>query len=449
MSHSFAHIIRGVGIASAGTAVTAVLNVLTVKVLALTLGPAGTGFYSLIKQLGQVGITVATLNSQSAIVQAIASRPVGEARRQYLGAAAGLVIGAVVLVAAAMMLNADLLAGLIMPTAPDRFALAIRFAVFVVVLGAAATFLAGVLNGYRALKTLAAGQVAAALAGLMLALMMAGSASNDFELMLVLLLAVSQAAALSVYVVWAVKNNALHQLYPRYDVAQDRTALRHFVSISAATLVTGLATAGTMLAVRAMVARSHGLAGAGIFDAAYTISGSYIGLLLGGFGTYYMPALAATPDRAERIVFMRRVLLLVTLIAAPLLIALALLRAPVLSLLYSPEYAAAGEVLRFFIIGDFLKASAWVFAYLAIAFPNMRMLLVCDLSWNLGFILISAVSLKAGLPLAMLGMAHALLYAGYLVAFGVYANRVHGFTASGKLAVLWLFALMAVALSIA
>ena len=161
MSHSFAHIIRGVGVASAGTAVTAVLNVLTIKVLALSLGPAGTGFYSLIKQLGQVGITVATLNSQSAIVQAIASRPAGEARRQYLGAAAGLVIGAVVVVAAAMMLNADLLAGLIMPAAPDRFALAIRFAVFVVVLGAAATFLAGVLNGYRALRTLAAGQVVA------------------------------------------------------------------------------------------------------------------------------------------------------------------------------------------------------------------------------------------------------------------------------------------------
>ena len=241
MSHSFAHIIRGVGVASAGTAVTAVLNLLTVKILALTLGPAGTGFYSLIKQLGQVGITVATLNSQSAIVQVIASQPEGEARAQYLGAAVGLIIGATVVVAVAMTLSADLLARLIMPAAPDRFALAIRFGVFVVVIGAAATFLAGVLNGYRALKTLAVGQAVAALAGLMLALTMAGSASADFELTLVLLLAVSQAAALSVYVVWAVKNNALRQLHPRYGVAQDRAALRHFVSISTATLVTGLA----------------------------------------------------------------------------------------------------------------------------------------------------------------------------------------------------------------
>ena len=258
--------------------------------------------------------------------------------------------------------------------------------------------------------------------------------------------ALSQAAALVVYAVWAIRLGVIKELNP-FLRPIDPAAMRHFISISGTTLLTGLATAGTMLAVRALVARTHGLDGAGLFDAAYTISAGYIGLFLGGFGTYYMPALAAIKNPADRVIFIRRMFLLTVLVSTPLLAVLALLRSPMISALYSSDYAAAAELLRYFVVGDFLKASAWVFAYLAIAFPNMRMLLACDLSWNIGFLLLGAGALTAGYPLSALGIAYALLYSMYLAAVGIYAHRVHGVTLSKSAMFLWLTGFSIVVLS--
>ena len=446
VAHSISQIVKGVGLSSIGSALGALMGMATIKLLAITLGPSGTGFYSLLKQLVQACITVATLNSQSAVVQAIAARQDRDGRARYLGTTVRILSGAIAMMAIAMLAGADQLARQILPSAPEQFALAIRYAVCAVVTGSVATFLAGVINGHRALGVLVLGQVCGALAALAVAGPVATWTASGGEAMLVVLLAASQAIALLVYACWAVRTGVACELNP-FKHAIDFPALRHFFSISGATLLTGLATTATMLAVRALVARTHGLEGAGLFDAAYTISASYIGLLLGGFGTYYMPALAATKDPAERVIFMRRMLLLTVLASSPLLAGLALFRDAIIPMLYSDQYAGAADVLRFFIVGDFLKASAWVFAYLAIAFPNLRMLLVCDLSWNAGFLLFSLAALNAGLPLSALGIAYAVLYAMYLLAVAIYAARAHGFTLPCSGIIVWLTGLSIVVLA--
>lgn len=446
VAYSISHIVRGVGLASIGTGLGALLGMATIKVLAITLGPSGTGFYSLIKQLAQACITAATLNSQSAIVQAIASRHEAHGRARYLGTVARPLMVAIALIVMAMMLGADQLARQIMPAVPEQFSLAIRYSAMVVVAGAAATFLAGIVNGHRAVGVLVLGQVFSGLAALVCVAPVAALTGHHGESAVVLLLAASQTAALLVYLIWAARRGVIGMLNP-FAHATDHATMRHFISISGTTLLTGLATAGTMLAVRALVARTHGLDGAGLFDAAYTISAGYIGLFLGGFGTYYMPALAAIKNPADRVIFIRRMFLLTVLVSTPLLAVLALLRSPMISALYSSDYAAAAELLRYFVVGDFLKASAWVFAYLAIAFPNMRMLLACDLSWNIGFLLLGAGALTAGYPLSALGIAYALLYSIYLAAVGIYAHRVHGVTLSKSAMLLWLTGFSIVVLS--
>ena len=193
-------------------------------------------------------------------------------------------------------------------------------------------------------------------------------------------------------------------------------------------MVAGLATLIGPLIVRTLVQGELGLAAAGQFQAAWSISLTYMGLVLGVMTSDFHPRLAAVIDKkVSAIQLVNEQTDLAVLLCAPLLLLLSGVAPWVIRLLYTPEFAPAVEVLRWQLLGDVLKVMSFPLGFVLLASGASKTFLLAEV---LGMIVFALVT-WLGLPIwgiKATGIAFALMYAIYLPFVWYWAKRLIGFT---------------------
>jgi hypothetical protein len=235
------------------------------------------------------------------------------------------------------------------------------------------------------------------------------------------------------------------------------TAVRHFFSISAVMLATGLAGSAAFLAVRANILRVEGLAGAGEFDAAWGISMNQVSLVLASLQTHYLPALARAASARERSAQITRVLTLAAPASAVVIAVIACVKPFWLTLFYSTQFHAAARCLRWTLAGDYLKVSSWILSIPMLACFNvpagfdaparsgMRVFLLGDLAAAAAFVGCSTALTRIRAPSEAASIAFVLMHALHLAIGAVYVRLQHGFRWGPLLSVVWLAGLAVVA----
>lgn len=119
--------------------------------------------------------------------------------------------------------------------------------------------------------------------------------------------------------------------------------------------------------IRALIVRQEGLEGAGLYQAAISISGNNVGLILSALAADFFPrlsALSADRERAQELVNQQvRVMLL---LGGPLLIGLVAAAPLALHVLYSSKFVAASSLLQFQAAGDAVKLITWALGYVLV-----------------------------------------------------------------------------------
>src|SRR5206468_11568354 len=118
-------------------------------------------------------------------------------------------------------------------------------------------------------------------------------------------------------------------------------------------MLAGLAATASQLVVRTLVQQELGTDALGYFEAAWVISMTYIGFVLGAMGTDYYPRLTAViqdHEAVNRLVNQQTEVAL--LLAGPVFLAMLGLSPWVIELLYSARFGDAAIVLRWQILGD-------------------------------------------------------------------------------------------------
>jgi PST family polysaccharide transporter len=147
-------------------------------------------------------------------------------------------------------------------------------------------------------------------------------------------------------------------------------------------MATGLVSMGAAYAVRILVLHHDGLAGAGIYQAAWTIGGVYIGFVLQSLGTDFYPRLVVAmrePEAGHRLVDEQTRIGL--LIALPGVLATITLAPLALHLLYSPAFAAAASTLRWICLGMALRVLTWPIGFIVIALDRQRLFVAIEIAW--------------------------------------------------------------------
>jgi PST family polysaccharide transporter len=219
----------------------------------------------------------------------------------------------------------------------------------------------------------------------------------------------------------------------RHRAERPLETLRAFGAMAAGMALSGFIGAGTRLALRAVIVHREGLAAAGLFEAAWTISVTYMGLLLSSLGGYLLPALSAERNAAERGRLLSEFLRVAVACGVPLICGLMLFRHEAIRLLYAGVLAPAATMLGIMVAGDFFKLLSWVFAMPMLAAADARAFLIYETAWNAAFL--SGVLLLAHLDwpiLTAVGASFVACYVLYAVAMIVYCRRAERLSLSTR-----------------
>lgn len=438
--------------AGGGSVASGLLSAVATKIIAVMLGPVYVGLLQTLQQVRQTALVVATSNGQTALVQG-ASALEGARRSEFLKTAAMVFAAGIILTAVTMTLapaRVAALAGMPGATASLMVWLSIP-----VILSGIFVFLAGLLNALGGVGRLAVLQVAASLAMAAAAWPAVQAVRSGHLVALVHMLTASAAVSVAAALVMLAPDRSrisswFGDWFGQWDCLGQRAGirslasywspagLRHFTGISGAMLASGLASSLALLLVRSRILRGDGLATAGQFDAAWGISMNHVALVLASLQTYYLPAFARAGTRAERTELTSRVLMVATLVAAPLIALLAFLKPVLLAVLYSPQFHPAAAYLRWTLLGDYLKITSWILSIPMIASADMRIFLTTDLTVY-GVFVVSAVALGQWFPAAQsAAVAFVLMYAVHLAICAMYVRRRHGLFLRKRVWTVWL-----------
>jgi O-antigen/teichoic acid export membrane protein len=374
----------GVLASTAGVFGSAFLWLLSFKAMAYWMGPEGVGLFSQLRQMAQAATVGATFGGTNSVVQGLAERREEGARRQFRATAARLIglSGAAMVLAIAAA--APQLTQFFLSSQTPELVATVRWIALAVLLNVAGTYALAVLNGYRSYHYLALAQIAGPVV-LVALLAFAGRwhLAPDPEL-----LAAAFVLCFGVTCVvgaWGVSRlpGLAEAVRPEPLPKAQRSA---FVRFALSNLVAALSTTIALLLIRSWVIEAKGLAFAGLFDAGWTLTFNYTTLFLTACSAIYLPMLtAATRPEAQKACMLKTAYLV---LGASILIChvMVLLKAPLISLLYSPQFQASGQVLMVLVIAVIFRGVSWVYGTMILATRNSRVLVVSDVALNLSLL---------------------------------------------------------------
>lgn len=220
---------------------------------------------------------------------------------------------------------------------------------------------------------------------------------------------------------------------------------RQLIALGSAFMVSGFATLASAYLVKVLITRELGLEAAGLLEASSVLASIYVGFILGAMGADFFPHLASlTHDDLRSAGLINTQVTIGMLLAGPGLMAILALGPMALTLLYSPGFVPAFAILRWQVLGTFLRVLTWPIGFLLLARGKGRLYFWTEVSTNAVFVGSAAVLLIAGnWGVASAGVAFFLMYLYYLVVTTLIARHLIGFRWSRDNGLLFLIFLAA------
>jgi enterobacterial common antigen flippase len=204
---------------------------------------------------------------------------------------------------------------------------------------------------------------------------------------------------------------------------------RHLLTLGFAFMVSSLATLASAYLVKVLITRQDGLHAVGLFEASSALSNIYVGFILGAMGADFFPHLASlAKDDLGSAELINTQVSIGMLLAGPGLMAILALGPWVLTLLYSPEFVPAFDILRWQVLGTFLRVLTWPIGYLLLARGHGRLYFWTEVSTNAVYVGTSALLLIVrDWSVVGVGVAFFLMYVYYLAVTTLVARRLIAF----------------------
>lgn len=435
--------IRSAALTSIASLLSMLMGAVTAKIIAILSGPSGIAAFSQLRQAGQFVTIIATLNGQNSLVRGIAARE-GKLRHDYAVTIGAVFLLGVALVGCAFQLLAPQAGEWLFPAGDHALRETVYLVAPLALLGTLASYYQGVLNGLRLIPAMAIVQVGAAVAA---ALVAYPCIETGHPAGYVAIVASGFAASvlLSARALRGEGWRAGGLLPPGVmSTGWNSCALREHLPFAAITLVTGVSGAAMVIAIRTLYIYEGGLELGGIFDAAWTISMMYVMVLLSSFGAQYLPTLGGAKTPEEIRLAVTSVFRVANLFGTPLVCTAIVFKPWLVRLLYSEGFLPAVELLRWTMLGDYLKISGWVFGMLLIARAERRLFALSELAWQLTMLGAVALFLRQAHETA--GMAYLFANAVYLLFVWRHARRAYGIWIDPQSIRIWLTGLSMVSL---
>jgi len=165
-----------------------------------------------------------------------------------------------------------------------------------------------------------------------------------------------------------------------------------------------------ILLLLSKITRDFGIETTGIFQAAWSVSFVYMTFTLDAMGRDYFPRLTEVADNNEELTRLINEQMHVALVlGAPVLIGMVVFAPIIVEFLYSASFRDAGPIIQWMTFGNLLKLVGWPMGFVVLSKGKSYLFLITQVEWVVIFLLLSWFGLaKFGILGA--GMAFAAAY---------------------------------------
>ncbi|MEA3274493.1 MAG: O-antigen translocase [Pseudomonadota bacterium] len=420
--HSYGDILKSSALIGGSQVLSIAIGIVRTKAMAVMLGPAGFGLMGIYTSIADLIRSVAEMGINNSGVRQIAAA-VGTADTERIALTAKVlrrttillgIFGAVLMVMFSLPLSSVTFGSQENAGAIALLSLAVLFKLVADGQGA-------LIQGMRRISDLAKIGVLGALFGTILSIPLVYFLREDGVVP-----SIVGIAAMSLITSWWYSRKVRMQapVMSGTQVKQESVAL---LKLGSAFMASSLMMMGAAYAVRTMILRIDGLDAAGLYQAAWTLGGLYVSMILQAMGADFYPRLtgvAKDNTQVNRLVNEQAQISL--LLAGPGVIATLTLAPLLMVLFYSSEFDVATEVLRWICLGMTLRVISWPIGYIIVARGEQTIFFLTELAWtavNLGlaWICVEHFGLN-GAGLAFFGS-----YVFHTVMIYVVVHRLSGF----------------------
>jgi len=420
---SHRQILRSSSIIGGASLINILIGLLRIKVVAVLLGPAGVGLVGILLNLMSTVATIAALGFGTVGTRQIAEavgredQPTIDTARRALfwGTLFLAVVGGILFWSLRHVLADKVLADPGMASTVGWLAVGVALTVVAGSQGA-------LLTGMRRIGDFARVQVCTAVISTVLGLAAIWSLGEAGLLLYIVAGPLAAFVSSKYYIARLPKIQS-----PPVPFVLLAEQWKTMAQLGMAFMLAGLVGMLGQLAVRTMVQHQLGADSLGHFQAAWMISMTYLGFVLGAMGTDYYPRLTAViHDHAAVNRLVNEQTEVALLLAGPVLLGMLALAPWVVRLLYSAEFDAATDVLRWQILGDVLKIASWPLGFVILAAGAGRTFMLSESVAMTVFVVVTWLVLP-WLGIQATGISFLIMYLVYLPLVFWLAKRRTGF----------------------
>ena len=403
--------------------VTIFISILRTKALAIFLGPGGMGAISLVVSSVELTRVLFAFGLDSATVRKVAEVSTAEDpalldQAYRIASRTALLIGVAACVA--LLIASPFLSAKLLGTPKNFwwFALAGCSLIVTPLLGTELAFL----QGLKKSRDLASCQIIASIAGAILNIAMVawlgkiGGIATLFPI-----------AIISV----VVHHHFLKKYRPKIETPRPYNQIREstkLLKLGSGFAINGiwLVTSGwlNLFFIKTYYGHDLGILQVGLYGAAATLANFYIGILVTAMGTEFYPSLIQLAhDRAAMNRLVNQQTLLSIGIGVPASLGMIIFSPWILSLLYSHEFVAGGDLMRWMLAGMAIRFAACPLGFTLLAVGSPRLIALSELATGAVMISTSYLMLQC-FGLTGVGMALVLTNSLYLVGVFIVLQRM-------------------------
>ena len=399
-------IIKVFSLNALSTFIRMLAGMISVKVVAIIIGPAGIAILGQLKNIETIIIGFANGGINTGITKFVAEyKDNANLIKCYISNAYKITLIATSVIAAILIFGCKYISQSILLT--DEYYYVFIIFGFTLILYTLNTLLISILNGYKQFKKYVVVNICGTIFGLVYSI----SLVFVWGLPGAMINTVTYQSVIFFVTLWMCRK--LPWMKKEYFVERlNKPIIRQYFGYSLMTLTSLALVPVSRMILRGYVITEISATEAGIWEGMNNISSMYLSVITTAFAIYYLPRLSEIKEPVE----LRKEIFRCYKIIVPMLLGISLLiyllRYFVLWLLFTPEFIQMEGLLAWQLIGDLFKVCSWMLAYIMVAKAQTKMYITTEVFFTAVYLLLAFVLLQLN---GIVGLVQ-----GYLLNYIIY-----------------------------
>lgn len=370
------------------TLVRMLSGMISVKVVAIIIGPAGIALLGQLNNFNSILLGMANGGINNGITKYVAEyKDNNDYIKILLSNALRITLVCSTIIGVFLIVGCVPLSRLILMS--DEYYYVFIIFGFTIILYTLNGLLISILNGYKHFKK----YVIINISGTVFSLIYSVALVTLFGLPGALINAVTFQSVLLFITLWWCRNEPwLKKEY--YQEHLKRPVIKRYISYSAMTLTTLALLPISQMILRGYVMADISTSDAGIWEGMNRISGMYLNIIISAFSIYYLPRLSEITDKRELHYEVVRCYKIIIPFFLTLGLSIFMLKDFILWLLFTPEFNKMEILFPWQLTGDFFKICSWLLSFIMVAKSKTKLFIISEVCFTILYLIVSFVLLQ-------------------------------------------------------